>query len=199
MKPEFWNERYQQSEYVYGVEPNIFFKEQLDLITPGKILLPADGEGRNSVYAAMKGWEVDAFDYADAGRQKALQLAEKHAVSINYTVTDYLSFETKSKYDVIGLFYTHTDNETKRKFLERLADHLKPGGRMIMEAFSKQQLGKPSGGPKNLELLYSADELKKYFSSLNITYIEELKTELSEGAYHVGPANVVRMVAVKNE
>ena len=60
---EFWNERYSQEAYAYGTEPNAFFKSRIDQLSPGKLLLPAEGEGRNAVYAATKGFEVSAYDW----------------------------------------------------------------------------------------------------------------------------------------
>jgi hypothetical protein len=75
-----WNERYGADEYVYGKEPNGFLKEFIDNHPPGKILLPAEGEGRNAVYAASKGWEVTAFDFSEEGKKKALKLALKKPI-----------------------------------------------------------------------------------------------------------------------
>ena len=79
MKPypaDFWNERYAQKEFVYGTQPNTFFKEQLDKLDTGNILLPAEGEGRNAVFAASQGWDVLAFDISESGKKKAIQLAK---------------------------------------------------------------------------------------------------------------------------
>ena len=61
---DFWNERYGAPEYAYGTEPNVFFKQELDGLKPGRLLLPAEGEGRNGVYAAEKGWSVSAYDWS---------------------------------------------------------------------------------------------------------------------------------------
>ena len=58
---EFWNSRYQEKEYAYGLEPNLFFKSELIKLIPGKALFPAEGEGRNAVFAAKSGWEVTAL------------------------------------------------------------------------------------------------------------------------------------------
>ncbi|HEY0354603.1 MAG TPA: hypothetical protein VGC29_00285, partial [Flavisolibacter sp.] len=84
MAIQFWNKRYADNNWVYGVQPNRFFKQFIDSHKPGRILLPAEGEGRNAVYAAKKGWTVDAFDFSVVARQKALQLAENNNVHINY-------------------------------------------------------------------------------------------------------------------
>ena len=83
---EFWNERYAEKEYVYGKAPNKYFKEKIDEIKPGKILFPAEGEGRNAIYAASKDWEVSAFDISEKGKEKALKLSEEEGVHIDYKV-----------------------------------------------------------------------------------------------------------------
>ena len=101
---DFWNDRYGRAEYAYGKDPNVFFKEQLDLLPPGKILLSAEGEGRNAVYAAEKGWQASAYDWSENACRKAIQLAEEKKVSIDYQIcslTD-LSFEPES-FDAIAL------------------------------------------------------------------------------------------------
>ena len=74
---EFWDERYAEPDYVYGKAPNKYFKEKLDEIQRGKILFPAEGEGRNAVYAAKKGWRVSAFDISEKGKEKALNMTNK--------------------------------------------------------------------------------------------------------------------------
>jgi hypothetical protein len=48
-----WNDRYGKIEFAYG-QPNNFLKEQLIKIPAGTILFPAEGEGRNAIYAAHK-------------------------------------------------------------------------------------------------------------------------------------------------
>ena len=81
---QFWNDRYSEEEFIYGVEPNEFLKLELDKIPTGSILLPAEGEGRNAVYAASKGWNVTAFHYSEAAKVKTTLLAEKMNVKLDY-------------------------------------------------------------------------------------------------------------------
>ncbi len=76
-----WDERYEGDAYAYGKLPNLFFKEWLLQFKAGSILMPADGEGRNGVFAAMEGWTVTSFDLSAEGRAKALQLAEENQVA----------------------------------------------------------------------------------------------------------------------
>ncbi len=83
---DFWNVRYSEEIYAYGTAPNVFFSSELKKLPPGKALFPAEGEGRNAVYAATCGWNVIAFDQSEAGKEKALQLAAKKGVEIDYAV-----------------------------------------------------------------------------------------------------------------
>ncbi len=190
-----WDERYAQNEYVYGKQPNEFFRQQLQALRPGKILLPAEGEGRNAVFAALQDWSVVAFDSSVEGQKKALALAQEMGTSLEYLISSFENFDTEEQFDAIGLIYAH--NLNRKENHKKLSKLLKKSGVIILEGFSKEQLNYNSGGPKNIEMLFSVDELKsdfESFSSLNI-WTEEI--ELSEGNYHSGKASVVRMVGIK--
>jgi 2-polyprenyl-3-methyl-5-hydroxy-6-metoxy-1,4-benzoquinol methylase len=103
-----WNERYSQEEFAYGEEPNNYLKEQLVKLPVGSILFPAEGEGRNAVFAAKLGWKVSAFDISQEGKNKAIKLAEKNHVSLDYQVGELekLNFEGE-QFDAISLSYAH--------------------------------------------------------------------------------------------
>lgn len=196
---EMWDERYSREEYAYGEEPNLFFKTCLDKIpAPGRILLPAEGEGRNAVYAARQGWEVDAFDISAAGREKALRLAARHGVHIEYEVTDYATASVDtSAYDAVGLIFAHMHESRRRSTHQRLASALAPGGRMILEAYSKEQLRYGTGGPPTEALLYSVGEAREDFAGLEVLQLEKTEAEIHEGQYHLGLASVIRLVALR--
>ncbi len=191
-----WDERFSESGYVYGTEANEFLKRELPKLQPGKILFPAEGEGRNAVYAAEKGWEVWAYDYSEAGRQKALELARNRNVRLHYNLFSHEEAGyPEAFFDAVGLFYAHTP---RRALLHRKVLHwLRPGGTVLLEAFSKDQLQYNSGGPRKEELLYSEEELREDFGSARQLEIKKETVELNEGKYHRGPASVIRMIAVK--
>ena len=194
----FWNERYSEKEYVYGVVPNVFLAEQLKNLKPGKIILPCEGEGRNAVYAASLGWEVHAFDSSEVGREKALQLAKEKGVSINYAVDDATTITyAENSVDVVAFIYAHFPSTIRKQIHQKAITWLKPGGKIILEAFNPQQLQNNSGGPKELSMLYTEDMMKEDFASLNIELIKNLTTELSEGKYHEGKASIIRVVGIK--
>lgn len=194
----FWDSRYKDEAYVYGTNPNTFFAEELLKLTPGKILLPGEGEGRNAVFAAKHMWDVEAFDSSIEGQKKAVNLARKLEVEINYSIQDYNSFNLREDhYDVIGLIFTHMMPDMRGDFHKKLIKSLKTGGKIISETFSKTQLGNTSGGPPSLEMLHSIEELTTDFHGLTIDLLEEKDVPLSEGPFHQGIGSVLRLVATK--
>lgn len=202
---ELWNERYRSAEFVYGTEANVFFSEQLLKLNPGRILLPAEGEGRNAVFAARNGWEVSAFDQSEEGRKKALELARVNQVSISYNIADAATVEYPAGYfDAAALIYTHFPPALRSQFFQKLKGFINPGGVLILECFSKRQIeyrknNPNAGGPADESLLYTIEELKNIFADMNIQTIAESEILLNEGKLHSGLSSVIRMIAVKNE
>ena len=196
---DFWNERYSSDEYTYGENPNRFFKEELDKISlPGKLFLPGEGEGRNAVYASKLGWQVDAFDQSANAQKKALKLAQKNKVKLNYNVVDLNKFiPLKNHYDAVAIIFVHFSNDYRKNFHTKMIDSLKSRGKIILEAFSKGQLGKSSGGPQDLSVLYSISEIKKDFYNLKTILLKEENVFLDEGNKHIGEASVIRFVGEK--
>lgn len=197
---EFWDQRYSEQDYVYGQQPNEYLRHFLETenLRSGRILLPGEGEGRNAVYAARKGWEAIAFDQSLVGREKAMRLAAENNVYLRYDVCDVRDFSFEDNtYDLIGLFFFHLPPDLRAWAHERFVAALRPGGMLVAELFTPAQLGKPSGGPKSLELLYDAPSLGADFDKLNIRYLAEEKIYLREGKYHQGEAEVARLIAQK--
>ena len=195
-----WDERYKHPEYIYGKEPNLWFKTFIDAHAPGRIFLPGEGEGRNAVYAAVKGWTVDAADQSPTAREKALKLAEEAGVTLNYTVGDILETDLpENTYDAIALIYLHKTPGQRERFYPKLIRSLQPGGWLVLEAFNKKQIAYNTGGPKDLAMLFSEEELRGYFSELDIRELFELQQELTEGLLHQGMAETIRMTAVRKK
>lgn len=193
-----WDQRYASDSYIYGTEPNDWFVEKLKIMKKGRLLLPAEGEGRNAVWAAGEGWDVTAFDQSPEAKTKALRLADEKSVNIEYLVKDLRCFRgEENSYDVIALIYVHMPSDFRTKVHNELMKLLKPGGCLIFEAFSKAQLPNSSGGPKNIDLLYDADELKSDFSTLKLLEFHNVRVHLEEGEFHKGIANVIRIFARK--
>ena len=191
-----WNERYAQKEYVYGKEPNEFFKQELLKHKSGKILLPAEGEGRNAVYAAKLGWDVYAFDSSSEAIKKAEQLASENKVEIEYILSSFENSDYPNAFfDLIGLFYVHTfSRDVNHKKLIRF---LKPKGTVILEGFSKEQINNNTGGPRKIEMLFSEEELQSDFVELTELKINKEELYLNEGKHHQGKASVIRLTGRK--
>lgn len=194
-----WNMRYQSADYVYGTAPNLFFADFIDKQTQnGKLLLPAEGEGRNAVYAAYKGWDVDAFDFSDTAMQKAIDLSDKNKVSINYFISDFENVVLPpSQYDIIALIYNHMKPEVLSIMAQKYFTSLKTGGFLIVEAFAKEQINNVTGGPKVIDLLYDKTQIETTFNAFNIVKLEQKKIINNEGKLHSGEAEVIRLIATK--
>ena len=200
---EFWDNRYGEEAYAYGESPNLYFMEKIAVLKPGKILLPAEGEGRNAVYAAMKGWKVTCFDISENGKKKAEHLAEKNGVHIKYILSSVDEIELKDQsFDVIALIFAHFPIGARQIYHQKFSAFLKPQGHLILEAFSKkhhqfQQSNPKAGGLKEESMLYDTRMLISDFPDYDLLELYEADVELNEGLYHVGSASVVRFFGKK--
>lgn len=197
---EFWNQRYAETGLAYGEKPNEFVREYLAGREPGRILFPCEGQGRNAIYAARLGWEVEAFDYSEVAQQTAMRQASIAGVEIDYQVQDVLEFKTEpGKYDIVFLCYVHLKPEWREQFYPELVRGLKNGGELVMEAFTRTQLAYQavSGGPSKEELLFAPEIVRQDFAMLSEVYLKDFEATLDEGKYHVGPAHILRYVGRK--
>jgi 2-polyprenyl-3-methyl-5-hydroxy-6-metoxy-1,4-benzoquinol methylase len=198
-----WNERYSTPEFAYGEQPNNFLKEQLEKLEAGKILFPAEGEGRNAVFAAKLGWTVSAFDISAQGKNKALRLAEANNVTIDYQVGELQNLNyTPGQFDAIALIYAHFSADIKSAIHKTLDKYLRKSGIVIFEAFSKNHLNynsknEKAGGPKEIDMLFSIDEIKADFANYEIIELLGKEIELNEGLFHQGTGSVIRFTGRK--
>lgn len=197
MVKEYWNQRYATNETVYGKEPNAFFKLFIDLHKPGTVLLPAEGEGRNALYAAKKGWTVHAFDFSEKAREKALKTANEQGLRINYWLEQIETFKANQQYDLVASIYVHLPPSLRKTFHQELIRSIKPGGFLLLEAFAKEQIEFDSGGPKDEALLYNASALCNDFKFLHLLNCEQKELRLKEGEFHSGMAAVLRLTGQK--
>jgi 2-polyprenyl-3-methyl-5-hydroxy-6-metoxy-1,4-benzoquinol methylase len=198
MNAEYWNARYNEEGFAYGQTPNEFFKEQIDKLPVGKILFPCEGEGRNAAYAAALGWEVQAFDISEVGKQKAIDLAASFNAKINYEICNVANANFKDNtFDAVVLIYSHLPETLRMELHGKIKNWLKPDGVVILEAYNPLQLNNNSGGPRDIQMLYSIETLMSDFHGIHFEILEEKQVELNEGKYHIGIADVVRFVGRK--
>lgn len=193
-----WDDKYNSKQFLYGKEPNTYFAEKLRRLPLGKLLLPAEGEGRNAVFAAGLGWYVHAVDSSAVAKAKALRFAEDLGVKITYDVSDLLEAELKPEsYDVIGMAFLHLPPNIRQIVHRKLQAALKPGGIFIANAFSKEQLKHGTGGPPIEALLYTTEQLQADFDQMEIAELETKIITLNEGTGHRGKASVIHFYGKK--
>src|SRR6056297_1082897 len=189
----FWDERFAAEEYVYGKAPNTFFAQYIESRPPGRLLLPMEGEGRNAVYAARMGWEVDAFDASVEGIRKARNLAQREGIGFNYLHHRVEDFPwPKERYDLVALVFAHLPADIRPGIHQKVSESLKPGGQLFVELFHPDQLGRSSGGPIVADMLYSPELLTADFPDIEFQQLDRVETKLAEGRYHQGEAVVTR-------
>jgi len=196
---DFWDERYAEAELAYGEIPNTYLTEVAAQIpADGSVLVVGDGEGRNGVWLARQGFDVTCVDYSSVAVEKIKALADKSGVSLAAICADLNEWDwPQEKFDAVVSVYVHFPDDVRAVLHQKMVDSLKSGGKIIMEAFNKDQLQYKSGGPPVLEMLFSEAMLREDFASVNILEIEEKVVYLDEGKYHCGDGAVVRMIAQK--
>jgi SAM-dependent methyltransferase len=198
MEPNFWDERFTGEEYIYGKAPNTFIKECIDRLLPGSILFPGEGEGRNAVYAAEKGFDVTACDQSVVGRKKAQELAALKQVRMTYDLCSVVEMPyAQSSFDAIALSYIHVLPDIRPRFHSMVQRILKPGGHLVFEFFHPEQLGNSSGGPKREDMLYTTEMMKEEFPKVVFSILKKETVILNEGTHHSGEAVVIRGFGVK--
>lgn len=190
-----WNQRYASGEFVYGTEPNSFLKEHASLLT-GPVLSLAEGEGRNAVFLASLGFDVLGVDGSEVGLAKAHQLAASRGLVIRTEVADLAMYEPpENSFGAVISISAHLPTEI-RKRLHRLVEHaLRPGGIVLLEAYSKAQITRDTGGPKDPDMLMSREDLEREFPHCELILSQEIEREVVEGQFHTGIASVVQFIA----
>lgn len=197
MTNDFWDTRFSEPGFAYGTEPNAFLVSQRKYLRAGiKALAVADGEGRNGVWLAQQGVDVLSVDASAVGLRKARELAATRGVAIRTELADLTTWKwPEQEFDLVAAIFIHFMPEFRARMHASMLRALKPGGILIIEAFTPKQLEYKTGGPPVQEMLYTAEMLREDFKSGEILLLEETLTELSEGHYHRGRAAVVRLVA----
>lgn len=195
-----WNQRFAGEDYVFGREPNDYLRAHASVLAPhGRALCVADGEGRNSVWLASEGLQVEAFDIAEVGVAKARKLAADAGVSIAFHVAGCEEWPwAADAYDaVVAVFVQFADPAMRGRLFTNMIRALKPGGVLILQGYTPKQLDYKTGGPGVLSHLYTADLLRETFASLQTIELVEYEAELSEGVRHAGRSALIGFVARK--
>ncbi len=194
-----WDERYNSDDFFYGKEPNTFLKEQTKHLKPNsKILCLAEGEGRNAVFLATLGHQVTAVDQSKVGLQKLEKMALSkgtHVETVCADLTDYII--PPNTYDTIISIWCHLPPKLRRDVHQKSFLGLKNQGLFILEAYTPKQLEYKTGGPSDLALLLTLNDLRSDFPELQELHATETERFIEEGQGHKGQSAVVQFVAKK--
>lgn len=193
----FWNGKFSKADYFYGIKPNEFLASKIELFkNHKKLLCLGEGEGRNAIFFAQNGFEVSAIDTSDLGLEKLQNRAEEENLDIKTFCMDLNDWEANEKYDVIVASYLHMFKDEREELFKKIENSLNQNAYFVGEFFSTKQLEFNSGGPKDLDLLYTIEDFLNHFNLCQKNITEEL-VFLDEGIGHQGEACVIRVVIQK--
>lgn len=192
-----WNQRFAEEGYLFGEAPNHFMATRAAVLPPGRALCVADSEGRNGVWLAEQGWQVVSLDFSDVAQRKAADLAARRGVTLDLVQADVHAWDyPSSAFDlVIDIFSQFSAPPDRARKWAGMARAVRPGGHLILQGYTPDQLRHGTGGPKDPVHLYTEDLLRNAFSGWEILLLEEVETVLDEGAGHNGRSAVIGMVA----
>lgn len=196
----FWDERYDRADYIFGEAPNGFLAANAARLKGySTALAVADGEGRNGVFLAEQGLEVLAIDASPVGLAKSAKLAAKRSVTLTTQCLDIGAYDwPEARFDVVAaIFIQFAPPAMRDAMFAGMVRTLTPGGLLLLEGYRPEQLGYGTGGPSQLENLYTEALLRQQFAGLEILSLESYDAELTEGAAHAGPSALIDLVARK--
>jgi SAM-dependent methyltransferase len=197
---ERWQQRFSTPEYTFGKEPNEFLARCRALLPrTGKVLAVADGEGRNGVWLARQGLDVLSIDFSPAAQAKARTLAAEHKVAVTFLETDVHAWDyPEQAFDVVVEIFTQFSTPAERApKWAGMRRALKRGGLLIVQGYTPKQLDYGTGGPKQVEQLYTREMLEHAFGDFSDVAIVEEERELHEGPAHSGMSAVIGLTARK--
>lgn len=195
---EFWNGKFTREGYLYGKKPNSFLVScSSNFKKAQKFLCLGEGEGRNAIYFAGRGYDVVALDASDIGLKKLEDLAEEAEVYVETRCIDLNEWEPSSTYGTIVASFLHIYKDDRKALFQKIDSSLKERGFFVGEFFSTNQLNYESGGPKDVDLLYTVDDFLEEFPNCTKHKVEEVETVLDEGKGHQGKASVIRVIIQK--
>jgi 2-polyprenyl-3-methyl-5-hydroxy-6-metoxy-1,4-benzoquinol methylase len=164
-----WDERFKGREFAFGKEANPFLRRHIRLLPKGKALDIASGEGRNAVFLAQHGFDVDAVDISEMGLRKARKLAKEMRIKIHTILVDLNTYQIgKNQYDLIADFYF-----LRRSLIPKIKKGLKKGGRVIFETYILEHRNLVTSGPKQAKYFLKPNELLKLFNGFRVLRYRE--------------------------
>lgn len=192
----FWDARFSGPQLAYGEAANDFLVEVTARLPRGRALSLGEGEGRNALHLARQGYAVTALDASSAGLAKARARAEAAGFAVETVHADLAEYALEAaSWDVIVSVFCHLPMPLRRDVHRAAVKALRPGGAFVLEAYTPAQLAHGTGGPKDVSLLYTLDDLREDLAGLSFEIAVEKEREIHEGVLHNGMSAVVEVLA----
>lgn len=196
-----WDARFSGEAFAYGTEPNDWLREAAGRFLPAgplDVLSLGEGEGRNGAYLASLGHRVTALDASRVGLEKAVKLSASRGFPVTPWHADLATVQLPAAaHDAVVSIFCHLPPKVRARAHAQAVAALRPGGVLLLEAYTPRQLQFRTGGPPVEALLYSEPLLREDFASLEVLHLEETEREVHEGTLHHGRSAVVRLAARK--
>jgi len=199
MSKEHWDNSFSDKDFVYGETENEFINHKSNIIRQhSKIGCFAEGEGRNAVYLATLGHDVTAYDQSAVGLEKTNKLASQHNVNVKTAEIDLTKEKVESnQFDAAIMVFGHVPKADQQFLMESMIDSAKPGGHVIFEVYSKDQLAYQTGGPKSIDMLYDPTDILNWINDYKCIHFYYGEAERHEGKRHIGLGHVIQVVIKK--
>jgi SAM-dependent methyltransferase len=181
MSNEMWDEKYQGKELVWSADPNQFLPPAVAGLPVGKSLDLACGEGRNAIWLASQGWHSTAVDFSAVGLEKGQAIAENEGLTVNWVLSDVLTYHPDERFDLIIIFYVHLPSDQLDVIFKTSQELLAPGGKIIGVGHALRNLTDGVGGPQHPSILWEVSSMQDRLDGLDAVVVDERTRETESG------------------
>lgn len=132
----FWESRYAEAARIWSGGANAVLMAEVEALVPGRALDLGCGEGGDTIWPAMKGWQVTAIDISPTAVSRARSAALESGVppeSVTWLVEDLSRWEPPGDYELVSACFLLSPLDFRRaEVLRRAAGAIVPGGHLLV-------------------------------------------------------------------
>ena len=190
-QPAYWDARFAEAGFAYGIEPNEFLVSVADRLVVGDALCLCEGEGRNATYLAQRGFQVTAVDFSQVALRKAEVLAAQRSVALHTWRIDLANFDPGvARWNLVTMIFGQPESAIRRELYARIATCLRPGGAFVLETKAEEGATAESRYPGSAILCAELTDLEFDIARDGLRV-------LKEGRYHDGEQRTAQILAFK--
>lgn len=199
MSKEHWDNSFSDTDYVYGETANVFIRDKSNTIpSQSKVACFAEGEGRNAIYLAKQGHDVTAYDQSNVGLEKTKTLAANNNVHVQTVEMDVTKEKAEeNQFDAAIMVFGHVPKSDQAFFIKSMIDSVKPGGHILFEVYSEEQLEYRTGGPPAFDMMYNPKDMLEWIGDNKTLHFYYGEAERHEGKKHSGACHLIQVVVQK--